>query len=392
MRICGIISEYNPFHLGHEEHIRKAREKTGADIIICAMSGNFTQRGEPAIFDKWIRTRCALLCGADAVIELPLLTAVQSAEGFASGGVSVIDAAGADFLCFGSETDDKELLESIAAGLSEETAGFKKLLKESLGSGDSFPKARMKAAFPDAPEAACPNAILGIEYIKAIKRSGSSLKPFAVKRVGGAYHSEDMDSPFPSATAIRKAFREGKSSGAFGAMPAGCAQTIERALSEGLRPVFPGVFDRELLYAIRRGGPGYLRTLHDVSEGLENRIYKAAETANGRDELIKAVKTKRYAYTRISRVLLYALLGITKEMVAEHNARGTAFLRVLGVRGERVLSILSRVSKAPLICGSAASSGYPGTDIAASDIYALSQDSPPFRNLKRDLTEKLIVV
>lgn len=391
MRICGIITEYNPLHLGHREHIRLSREKTDADILICVMSGNFVQRGEPAIFDKWTRAKCALACGADAVIELPLLNSVQSAEGFASGGISALDASGADFLCFGSETDDLGLLEDIASSLSDESDNFRSMLKSKLSSGLSFPKARMMAAFPRSPEAAAPNAILGIEYIKAIKKTGSRIKPCVVKRVGAGYHSENIDSLFPSATAVRKAFKNNNSSEAFRAMPAECADIIRHTLDEGFLPVFPEVFDRELFYAIRRGGAEYINKLHDVSEGLENRIFKASGSAESREALIRAVKTKRYAYTRISRVLLFALLGISKDMIAEHNDCGIRYVRVLGARDESVLSILSKRSTMPLIYGSVASSGYSCADIAASDIYALSQCSPPFRNLKRDLTEKIII-
>ncbi len=392
MRLCGIISEYNPFHLGHEEHIRLTRIKTGADIIICVMSGNFVQRGEPAVFDKWARTECALKCGADAVIELPLLFAIQSAEGFAAGGVSLLNKIGAQTISFGCETDDIIILESIADKLCSETEGFKKSLKTHLSKGISYPHARMKAAFPDAPsETSMPNSILGVEYIKAIKKKGFKIQPYAIKRVGQGYHSDNIEKPLPSATAIRKAFADGKPDFAFSAMPDVCSAYLKSLISSGLVPVSPECFDRELFFIIRRGGAEYLKSLHDVSEGLENRIYEASKLCGTREELITKVKTKRYTYTRISRILLYALLGITKGMISERNRNDIDHIRILGVKNADVLSELSRKSSVPIITGSVASSPYPSFDVHMSDVYALTQNKEPFRSTARDFTEGLII-
>jgi predicted nucleotidyltransferase len=393
MNICGIVSEYNPFHSGHEKHIALTREKTRADIIVCAMSGNYVQRGEPAVFDKWTRTVCALKCGADAVIELPLLSAVQSAEGFALGGVAALAAAGASALCFGCETDDIALLTRTAQTLSAETADYKEALKKQLRQGLSFPKARIQAAFPDEPEdISMPNAILGIEYIKNILKNELDIKPYAIKRVGQDYHSTDIAASFASATAVRSAISSGDYESAYKAMPKACAAYVKQTIGDGFMPVTPDAFDRELLYALRRGGREYIASLPDVSEGLENRIYEASGRCSTRAELIKRIKTKRYAYTRISRILLCALLGITKEMISEHNRHSAEYIRVLGVKSRDILSTLSHSSSVPLIMGSVAGSPYKNVDINASDIYALSQKAEPFRCVARDLTEKLIIL
>ncbi len=392
MRFCGIVSEYNPFHNGHALHIALSREKTGADYIICVMSGSFVQRGEPAIFDKWTRAACALLCGADAVIELPLLYAVQSAEGFASGGVAVLEAAGAKAISFGCETDDIEALSDAAERLNDETGDYKRALKEHLQSGLSFPKARMKAAYPETPDEFCmPNAILAIEYMRAVKNSSCNITPYAIQRVGEGYHSEDIGASLASATAIRKAFKQGHGESALSAMPEACAEYISKRLEEGLIPVMPSRFDRELMFGLRRGGREYIKTLPDVSEGLENRIYDAASQCYTREELIASIKTKRYTYTRISRILLYALLGITKDMVEKQNTKSVEYIRVLGARSKDVLSALSSVSRVPVIAGSVASTAYEDIDIKASDVYALSQSVKPFSNVARDYTEKLII-
>ena len=392
MRICGIVSEYNPFHRGHEIHIRLTREKTGADLIICAMSGNFVQRGEPAVFDKWVRAACALKCGADAVVELPLLYSVQSAEGFASGSMAVLDAAGADCISFGCETDDLDSLAQIAKIFANESDEYKRLLKENLNKGMSFPKARMLAACINAPdEFIMPNAILGIEYIKAIYKNGLNIKPYVIKRIGQGYHSSEINGPIASATAIRSELNKGNIEKAISVMPEVCADYIRPLLGHGLLPVSAELFDKELNYILRRGGTEYIKNLPDVSEGLENRIYAAASDFSTREQLIDKIKTKRYTYTRISRILICALLGINRSMVDETNVKQEGYIRVLGVKSPEVLSKLSSVCKVPMITGAVASSGYSIADIRAADIYALTQKAKPFSSAARDFTEKLII-
>jgi predicted nucleotidyltransferase len=392
MRICGIVSEYNPFHTGHEWHIAQTRKITGADLVICAMSASFVQRGEPAVFDKWSRAACALLCGADAVVELPLLSAVQSAEGFAQGGVAILCALGAQAISFGSETDDIEMLTKAARALANETEAFRRALKAYLDEGISFPSARMKAVMPDAAEVLCtPNAILGVEYIKAIIQSGADITPYAVPRVGGAYHSADMSDEVPSATALRAALKAGDAEGALAAMPQGCRSYMRAQLEAGLAPAFPEAFDNALLFALRRNGRETIRSLHEVSEGLENRIMEAAQRCTSREALIAMVKTKRYTYTRISRILLYALLGVTRGAVRRHSYAPVDHIRVLGVKSPDVLSALSRTCRVPLAAGSAANSPYPALDAAATDVWALSQRVSPFRDGYRDFTQRLLI-
>ena len=391
MRICGIVSEYNPFHNGHKIHIEQTRKKTDADLIVCVMSGNFVQRGEPAIFDKWTRAYSAVLGGADAVIEMPFLSAVQSAEGFAYGGINALDALGADLISFGSETDDIETLKDTAYTLFKEQRSFRRSLKKNLESGVSFPKARMQAAFPDASEDMTkPNAILAIEYIKAIYKTKVPIEPIAIKRVGQGYHSEDISTELSSATAIRIAVKNGNLPKALASMPDKCAGYISAQLGRGLLPVFPEDFDNELLFRLRLGGPEYISTLHEVSEGLENRIFEAAKTCTTRQELIERIKTKRYTYTRISRILLYSLFGITRAMVEKHNKKLPKQLHLLAAKDSSVLSALSKKSYVPLVTGK--SDGYSRLEIAASDVYALTQNTPPFSDAARDFTQKLLII
>lgn len=417
MRICGIVSEYNPFHAGHEWHITQTRNIARTDLVICVMSASFVQRGEPAVFDKWTRAACALLCGADAVVELPLLSAVQSAEGFAQGGVAVLRALGAQAISFGSETADVNLLTQAAHALAHETADFRRTLRQHLDEGSSFPTARMKAALysgspkseafgggysgslkseafwgDDAPEILCnPNAILGIEYIKAIIQSGADITPYAVPRTGSAYHSADITDAVPSATALRAALKAGDTGQALAAMPIGCRSYVRAQMDNGLVPVFPECFDNALLFALRRNRHDYIRQLHEVSEGLENRIFEAAQRCTSREALISMVKTKRYTYTRISRILLYALLGITRDTVKQHNRTPLDHIRVLGVKSPDVLSALSKTCIVPLIAGSAANSLYPALDTAATDLWAISQQASPFLDGYQDYTQKLLI-
>lgn len=392
MHICGIVSEYNPFHNGHEYHIWQTRQKTVADFIICVMSGHFVQRGQPAIFDKWTRAVCAVRAGADAVIELPLLSAVQSAEGFAAGSVAMLCALGADGISFGCETDDIIQLSSIAKTLSKESRSFRRTLKQQLSDGRSFATARMRAAFPNAPkEASMPNAILAIEYLKAIYKSKAKLEPVAVKRIGQSYHSDDCSTHLSSATAIRSAWKENRLECAYASMPQSCAAYLRQQIDLGLVPVFADQFDRELIYRLRLGGVSYIKSLHDVSEGLENRIFEAAKTCTTRQQIVEAVKTKRYTYTRISRIMTYALLGITREMIVKHNRTRPDHVRVLAVKNPDVLSALSKTSRVPVVTGAVASSRYPGMDAAATAVYALSQTTVPFCSASADYTQKLIV-
>jgi predicted nucleotidyltransferase len=389
MRICGIVAEYNPFHRGHARHIEKIRRTAGDVLVICAMSGSFVQRGEPGIFDKWTRASCAIAGGADVIIELPLLTAIQSAEGFASGGVKLLAAAGATDLSFGCETDNLAMLSGIARTVAHESDAYRTLLAQHLAQGHSFARARASAA--DVPDvAAMPGAILGIEYLKAIQKDFPHITPHVVLREGAAYHSDDIGEYLPSATAIRRALASGQTEQALAAMPEVCSGIVSNALSAGLRPVFADAFDAALLHTLRLRGVSYIASLPDVSEGLENRIFDAVQVCQTREELITRVKTKRYTYTRISRILLFALLGITREMVSLHNVSPASHIRVLAVRDTSIMSSLANAASIPIVT-SAASPLYPAIDAAATGVWALSQTAPPFCIADRDFTQRLLI-
>ncbi len=304
MKIIGIICEYNPFHLGHQKQIDTIRDTYGPDCgIVCLMSGNLVQRGAPAIFDKSLRAKAAVLCGADLVLELPVNYALSSAEGFAAGGVRILSGF-CDGLSFGCESGDTEGLLSTAEALL--TPVFSHALKEKLQAGISFPAARqaaLEAMGCDSGLLSLPNDILAVEYCKAILSQGSSLKPLPIRRQGN-YHDLVADSENPSATAIRQLILEGKDWAAF--------------VPEKARQVFAGAAvhsieagEQAMLYRLRSMEDADFEALPYGSEGLWRRLMHSVRSCGTLEEIVAATKSKRYTRTRIDRMLMCAYLGIT---------------------------------------------------------------------------------
>ena len=304
----GIICEYNPLHLGHKKQIDRIREAFGPDVsIVCAMSGNFVQRGAPAILDKTYRAKAAVLSGADLVLELPVTTSLSSAEGFADGGVRILGKL-CDYLCFGAETADAGAL--MAAAQAQLSAEFPPLLKQQLETGKSFPAARQAALEQMGTDALLlrqPNNILGVEYCKAILCQKSPMKPFPIHREG-SYHAEIADSENPSATAVRNLML--------------IAHNWKNCVPRQVRPIF----ENAPLHSIAAGERailGKLRTMTDTefedlpygSEGLWRKFMHACRRENTLEEIIAATKSKRYTRSRIDRMVMCAFLGITKELL-----------------------------------------------------------------------------
>ncbi|MDY3224824.1 MAG: nucleotidyltransferase family protein [Candidatus Faecousia sp.] len=304
----GIVCEYNPFHLGHKKQIDHIRAEFGADTgIVCAMSGNYVQRGHPAIVDKSLRAEAAVRCGADLVVELPVTVALSSAEGFASGGVAVLSRL-CDALCFGAEAaEPAPLLRMAAALLSDD---FSPLLRRELDTGKSFPAARqaaLEAMGLPGHFLTQPNNILAVEYCKAILRQNSPLRPLPIHRAG-SYHAEEANRENPSATSLRTRMLGG--------------QSVSEFLPEPAQQVFTSA-PMHTLDAGERAILGRLRTMTDTefealpfgSEGLWRKLMHASRRETSLEEIISATKSKRYARTRIDRMLLCAFLGITREMM-----------------------------------------------------------------------------
>lgn len=312
-----LICEFNPFHNGHQYIIETAKKITG-EPVVAIMSGSFVQRGEPALTDKFERTRAALENGASLVTELPAVYAVANAQRFAGGGARIANALrGVNYLAFGCECDDISLLKKAAAAPSD--LRVQSLIKKKMQQGDYYPRAlesAVREVFGDetADFLKTPNNILAAEYIKQLDRR---IKPLPIKRRGAAHNSNAVSGGFASASAIRSLLRGGK--------PA-----------DGLLPcvpdeiTFPERLDAALLYRMRTISAQELRTLPEVGEGLENRILSAAKTAASAEELISAVKTKRYTHARIRRILTCALLGITEELQSQKSS----YCRVLGFTNE----------------------------------------------------------
>ncbi|MDL2289175.1 nucleotidyltransferase [Clostridia bacterium OttesenSCG-928-F22] len=397
MKVCGIICEYNPFHNGHIYQIQKAYS-LGYSHIICIMSGNFTQRGAAACTNKWARAEWALKAGADIVLELPAAFALQSAEGFAMGALRILDALGiVDALCFGCETDDLALLSSIATMLLSPTFAYKQALKVALGQGLSYATARTLAIEASMTHKHLgtvmhsPNNILAIEYIKALKTLKSKIKPLPIKRRLAAYHSEKIEGPIASASAIRKSFHT---------MPQDLMQTVPSVVLEGLNEEFiesDGLFPYVLSH-FRRLGPKGIEQLPDVSEGLHHRIHNAAMHATSLDDLVGTIKTARYPQTRIQRICLNALLGITKDDIATFAKKDyPLYARALGIRrssGRLVLDIKEK-TRIPFMQKSAEykdcikENALFEYDTIATDLYALLQAD---KSGGKDFTHPLVIV
>ena len=302
----GIVCEYNPFHRGHKKQIEVIREKFGAETgIICAMSGNYVQRGHPAIFDKTLRAEAALGCGADLVLELPVTTALSSAEGFASGSVAVLSKL-CGGLCFGAETANSDLLQTTAQALLSEE--FPPLLRRELDRGCSFPAARqaaLEAMGLSGSLLESPNNILAVEYCKAIIRQSSPMKPLPIAREG-SYHAEEADLENPSATALRLRLEKGLDISAY--LPEAAGRVFAAAPIHTL-----AAGQRAILGKLRTMTEAEFEALPFGSEGLWRKLMGESRTQADLDAVASAVKSKRYTRSRIDRMILCAFLGITDE-------------------------------------------------------------------------------
>ncbi len=313
MKLLGIIAEYNPFHNGHFYQLQKAKQMTKADAVVVIMSGNFVQRGEPAILDKWTRTHMALCSGADIVIELPVLYATASAEYFAYGAVKLLDEIGITDICFGSELGEIKPLQQIAQLLLEEPESFRKLLKQALESGISYASARSFALaqfYPAAKDILFQsNNILAVEYLKSLLKLNSAIRPHTIARKGSAYHDITLQ-PMASATALRNAISQNHVKEIKEQIPPQCYAILQQNIAQGKAPIFLEHFTEAFHYCIRTHSPESIKNIFEVKEGLENRIYKAFDTNYDINSIISFIKSKRYTQTHIQRMLLHILLQI----------------------------------------------------------------------------------
>lgn len=410
MTINGIIAEYNPFHNGHFYQLSHSKQMTQADYTIVAISGNFMQRGEPALVNKYVRAEMALQCGADLVLELPSVYSVASAEYFARGGVSLLHKLGVvTYLCFGSECGDLDILTTIASILKEEPAQYSAALKQGLKRGLSFPAARNQALLqyrPDLQDSitvlATPNNILGIEYIKALLRTESPVIPRTIRRFGSDYHDQRFGDSYCSALALRQAILNGQTPEKLvKQMPAENISLFTEALLESA-PMesndFSAVLHYKLLSEAEKGFSRYLDVNQELSDRIRNNLYRFKNFRS----FCEILKTKDMTYTRISRCLMHILLNITKEEIQLCMTMGDIpYARVLGLRKEAqpLLSKIKEKSSIPLVTKLADAEKilFPGAmdllkrEIERSNIYESTAALKSDRHMKNEWQIPIII-
>ncbi len=373
MKVAGLITEYNPFHKGHLYHIEQTKKVTGADTVIAVMSGNFVQRGAPAIMPKHLRTKCALLSGVSAVMELPVCYAVSSAEYFAMGAVSLLDKLGCvDAVCFGSECGEIQILEEIADILAEEPDDYKASLKDALKAGLSFPLARQQALKQYAGILSAPNNILGIEYLKALKRLDSPIKAYTICRAGAGYHDTAISHDFSSASAIRANIDS--PSVMERQIPKDCLAAIQDAYRQKF-PIQSNNFSLLLKVRLLSETADSLTRYADVNPELANRIVNCRNHFLNVEQFCELLKTKELTYSRISRALFHILLEITRQDMANYGQAGRIFYaRMLGFReaDAALLGLIKRKSQIPVITRLSQKKllDFPGSSMLNTDIYA----------------------
>ncbi len=313
MSVCGVIAEYDPFHKGHERHLLMAREKTGAEFIVCVMSGSFTQRGTPALLPAPIRAEMALRCGADAVLQLPYAFSVREAEYFALGGVYILRALGCvTHLSFGCESPDLSLLQTAAGLLEQPDEAMRETIRKGLDRGLSYAAAQGRAVAQrlniNEKTLNAPNTALALAYLRALLRLNSAIVPVPILR-DQDYHAAELDA-WPSASAVRGAILRGDWAGVARAVPEAALPVLRRGVLAGVCP--PDGLDAVLRCTLLNASRSEIARWPGVAEGLEQRIAKAAETAVSREALIAAVKTRRYTYGRVSRALCHGMMGVKR--------------------------------------------------------------------------------
>jgi len=355
MKIVGLITEYNPFHAGHLYHMQQARELTGADYCVVLMSGSFVQRGEPAIFDKYLRTKTALLAGADLVLEIPAAFSTASAHEFAAYGVALLSAIGVDAAVFGSECGQIEILKQAAYALNHESAEFQERLRKGLKAGLTYPQARAKALEMEdtwASVLSSPNNILGIEYLRAAEDLHSPMEFYTISRKGSGYHEDTLaDANFPSASAIRGIIRNSLSKDKdLLDILASHLPAVTHPAYTGAVPVFVDDFSELLNAAVLQMQATF--SIADLSPELAARLAKPPYFPLSFEERIQALKTRQLTYTRVSRALLHLVLGMREEDISRWKEEGYAlYARILGFRRQSspLLSCLHKKSSIPLI-------------------------------------------
>ena len=387
MTVTAIIAEYNPFHNGHQRLARAAREAGGEGSgVVAVLSGNWLQRGEPALLPKGERVQAALLSGVDLVVELPLPYAAATAERFAYGGVALAEALGCvDRLAFGCEAGELLPLEQCAAALLD--PGVDAAIREGLGEGLSYAAARQRAVAACLGEEAAaplsrPNDTLAVQYLYELKRRGSAIRPLPVLRQGAGHHSAAADEVTSTASAswIRGRFLAGEEEVLRPYLPPASWEGLEAARKAG-RWADPARLELPLLAALRRMAPQDYAALPDLSEGLEHRLQAAVREGTSLQEVLERAGTRRYPQARVRRILLAAYLGIPKET----SRQPPPYLRVLGMNktGIRILAKAKKTASLPIFHSLARLERQGGRagelarlEARSTDLYGLLYEKP----------------
>jgi len=437
MKVLGIITEYNPFHNGHLYHLLKVKEITRTDYIVAVMSGNFLQRGEPAIINKWARAKMALNAGVDLIIELPFVFSTQDANGFAFGAVKLLDSLQIiDYLGFGCETDNLDTLYSISNFLNIEPQKYKELIVYHSKNGNEFPKVRSQAlceyhrifgieglekisTLELSKLLKYPNNILALEYIKHLLNLKCKIKPIAIKRIGASYHQKNIKGKVSSATSIRYEILNNLSSSKIdlfmlndkikSTIPPSGFSVLEKELREGKGPITLESYRQYILATLRKMSLEDISRIQGVTEGLQNRIKKASLKSYTIEQLINSIKTRRYTRTKIQRIILHIMMNLSKEDISIFNKCGPLYARVLGFskKGKTLLRAIKKNSSTPLI--SKLSNYLRQTifeenshvrnrlvkmlnyDILATDIYVLGNKKAEAKVARLDFTHKIVI-
>ncbi|GEK32657.1 nucleotidyltransferase [Kurthia sibirica] len=398
MNATGVIVEYNPFHNGHLYHINLTKQKTGADVVIAVMSGHFLQRGEPALVDKWQRATMALQAGVDLVIELPYCFATGHAKDFAFGGVSLLESLGCQTMSFGSEAGSIEGFKSSYSLLNAHNDEVQLNIHEQIKSGISYPQALnnsykvLSAKYNlDLIDLSQPNNILGYHYVEQIMTHHFAMQPLTIQRITAGYHDDvSKNESIASATGIRKELLQQKQLSAIEQFipPTSLESLITNDSYSSWETFYP-----QLRFTILRSSPAELRQYVDLTEGIEFLIYKAAQQCNTFPLFMQKIKSKRYTWTRIQRMLCHIFVGYTKEQ--RENFTSPRYIRILGMTsiGQQYISIHKKDFKLPIVSRVASfKDSMLEVDIRATDLYMLASGhhiigkdykTPPIRLLNK---------
>lgn len=387
MTVCGVVAEYNPFHAGHAHHLAETRRALGADTaIVCAMSGNFVQRGDLAVMEKYRRAEAAVRCGADLVLETPLSACLWSAEGFAFGAVALLNALGCvTHLSFGAERADLALLRR-AANLSRAEGAHADALRQALAAGLPYAAAVQQAVGAADPEAgallATPNNTLAVEYLCALDTLESAMQPLAIPRAGGAHDSDLPADGLPSASYLRKLIAQGDADACRPLMPEASFAVLAQAIEQGAAPVTRNAVDQAILAHLRRLSPDAL-ACYCGGDGLENRLCTAIRDNTSFAAVCTAAQTRRYPLARVRRALMRAWLDLPTDVPPTAE-----YVRVLavGARGREILRRMKDNCALPVIVKPVTERALPDAlqstlahDVLADDLYALAYPDAALR-------------